>query len=237
MQREIKQERPSSFFGGSSHDAYENAEATREMRPQLPFIISGGSVTELYYFRHIHDLTEYKFDIRPQFFGYESNYTKVFERNIDIIRREVADALIYCVFDWDTIYDSEENRKKHKQFCEKVKKSIESGTVRLCPSMPCIEYWFLLHFEDTKELFKDCKTVIETKMKDYALELFDIKSAWNGLFKKKKLVDPKDWVEKLLADNKLNLAIERAKSNIDDPSTIPDDRSFSYIYKIFDEYK
>lgn len=39
-----------------------------------PFLICGGSNTERYYFTHINDKTDYKLNIRPRYFGDESNY-------------------------------------------------------------------------------------------------------------------------------------------------------------------
>ncbi|MCQ2204888.1 MAG: RloB family protein [Bacteroidales bacterium] len=236
MDREIKQEKTDSFFADASQTAYEYVDAIRDMHPQYPFIISGGKKTERWYFKHINDLTEYKFIVRPQFFGDESNYTVVFRKNIETIKNEATDAQIYCVFDWDTIFDSAKNQTKHDKFCNKIKPLIDNGSVVLCPSMPCIEYWFFLHFEDSHELIKNCKGLIEKKMKEYTLRLFDIKGAWKDVFKKQKLIEPNEWVKKLLEDGKLDLAIARAKDNIPNNASIPQDQSFSFVYKIFDEY-
>ena len=57
-------------------------EGTREMGPLYPFLISGGTNTERYYFTHINDTTDYKFNIRPKYFADESNYTDAFPKRI-----------------------------------------------------------------------------------------------------------------------------------------------------------
>ena len=53
-------------------------DGTRDMGPLYPFLISGGTNTERYYFTHINDTTDYKFNIFPKYFGNESSYTEIF---------------------------------------------------------------------------------------------------------------------------------------------------------------
>ena len=132
---------------------------TREMAPLAPFIISGGKNTERYYFQHISSLyAQYPFEVRPRFFGKESNYTKEFPLRIKEILND-PDAKIFCVFDWDTIRGNKENLKRHKDFEKEIKSYIDNGQVILCPSMPSFEYWFLLHFKNTTQLIATCNEV------------------------------------------------------------------------------
>ena len=49
----------------------EQDDGTRELGELYPFLISGGTNTERYYFTHINDTTDYKFNIRPRYFGDE----------------------------------------------------------------------------------------------------------------------------------------------------------------------
>ena len=123
----------------------EQDDGTRELGELYPFLISGGTNTERYYFTHINDTTDYKFNIRPRYFGDESNYTEAFPKRIREVLSINNDAKIYCVFDWDTIYGDETKLKKHEAFEKQFKEEISNGTVTVCPSMPSIEYWFLLH--------------------------------------------------------------------------------------------
>ena len=62
-------------------DSSQRDVGTREMG-LYPFVISGGKNTEHFYFKHISEITDYKFIIKPEYFGGESNYTKVFPKRI-----------------------------------------------------------------------------------------------------------------------------------------------------------
>ena len=53
-----------------------------ELRPSYPFIVSGGRNTERYYFKHVSKITDYKFNVRPEYFGDESSYVDVFPERI-----------------------------------------------------------------------------------------------------------------------------------------------------------
>lgn len=224
LAEEIKQ--PKYFEGkiGVSHK-----EGTRDLFPLSPFIISGGKNTERYYFQHINTIKGTSFNIEPKYFGKESKYTKEFPKRISEILKNHNDAKIFCVFDFDTVYDNEANQGRHKEFVENIKDNIDKGIVVLCPSMPCIEYWFLLHFEDDKSLFLNCESLKESLkcMESYFDKDKYGKSVISKL-KEKEYIENKDWVEKLCADGKLEMAIERAEKKTDSMN-----QSYSYVYKIF----
>lgn len=208
---------------------------TREMGKLYPFLISGGSNTERHYFTHINDKTDYKFNIRPKYFGEESNYTRVFPKRIQEILNTNNDVKIFCVFDWDTIYGNKTNLEKHKAFEVQFKKEISNGSVTLCPSMPSIEYWFLLHFLDYTKLLKNYGEVA-TRLAPYLKQCFsNPKTPIKKLLKTEKFLKDAMWVEKLCADGKLSTAIERAEKNIDKAIAEGklEKQSYSYIYKIF----
>jgi hypothetical protein len=204
-------------------------EGTKEMAPLLPFVISGGKNTEYYYFKHINTIKGTSFNIEPEYFGKKSEYTKEFPKRISVILQKHNDAKIFCVFDFDTVYDNDANKKRHEDFVEKIKDNIDKGRVVLCPSMPCIEYWFLLHFEDDKSLFLNCESLKESLkcMESYFDKDKYGKSVISKL-KEEKYIKNKDWVEKLCAEGKLEKAIERAENKTDSMN-----QSYSYVYKIF----
>lgn len=110
-------------------------DGTRDMGELYPFVISGGKNTERYYFMHVNDTTEYKFNLRPKYFSDESNYTESFTKRINEILESNNDARIFCVFDWDTIYDNRTRLQKHKIFERNFRNEISEGTVTLCPSI------------------------------------------------------------------------------------------------------
>lgn len=207
----------------------------REMGELYPFLICGGTNTERYYFTHINDKTEYKFNIRPRYFGDESNYTNAFPKRIREVLSANNDAKIYCVFDWDTIYGDGTKLKKHEAFEKQFQTEILNGTVTICPSMPCIEYWFLLHFWDYTKLMKSYGEVADL-LAPHLKPCFPYEDiSLKKLLKTEKyLIDP-TWVENLCAEGKLALAIERAEKNI--VAAVANgtlkEQSFSYVYKVF----
>lgn len=213
----------------------EQDEGTREIAELYPFLICGGTNTERYYFTHINDTTNYKFTIRPHYFGDESNYTEVFPKRIREVLRANNDAKIFCVFDWDTIYGDDTKLKKHEAFEEQFKNEISQGVLSICPSMPSIEYWFLLHFVDYTKLLKSYGEVAGV-LAPYIKSCFPNPTTHlKKLLKMEKNLTDATWVKNLCADGKLALAMERAEKNVKvavDAGKLKE-QSYSYVYKVF----
>ena len=221
----------------SPQESPEKDEGTRDMGPLYPFLISGGTNTERYYFTHINDTTEYKFNIRPKFFADESNYTEAFPKRIKKILNANTDPKIFCVFDWDTIYGIDAKIKKHEDFEKQFRTEIDNGNVVICPSMPSIEYWFLLHFEDKTDLLKDYRA-ISNILAPYLKPCFaDPTKNLKKLLKQEKYLQDSTWVKNLCSDGKLDAAIKRAEDNIKAAEEAGDlaNQSYSYVYKAFKE--
>lgn len=220
--------------------SFEN-KGSRTMRPLFPFVISGGKNTERYYFRHVSDTTTYKFNVLPEYFGMESGYTEIFPNRIKKILKDNPDAQIFCVFDWDTIRGHNKKLEKHQAFVNQFKTEIDSGTVVLCPSMPSIEYWFLLHFENTTELIKTCGRTLQNRLTPYMLPYFPDTGGKKLLkvLKSEEYVGESVWVEKLCEDGKLEDAIQRAENNIKAAKLAGnlDDQSYSFVYLPFKQLK
>ena len=212
----------------------EQDEGKRDMGPLYPFLISGGRNTERWYFVHINDITDYKFNIIPKYFGDESNYTEVFPKRIKGILEKNIDAKVYCVFDWDTIFNNDDNLAKHKAFENEIQADIDNGKVILCPSMPSIEYWFLLHFQNYTELIKTNGNTIGI-LAPYIKAWFSSDKKLSKILKSKKHIKSPHWVEKLCSDGKLELAIQRAENNINTAkeNNDLDNQSYTYVYKLF----
>ena len=212
----------------------------RTMRPLFPFVISGGKNTERYYFRHIADTTSYKFNVIPEYFGMESGYTEIFPIRIRKILKDNPDAQIFCVFDWDTVRGHTKKLEKNQAFVNQFKSEIDSETVVVCPSMPSIEYWFLLHFENYTDLIPRCGRKIQTLLSPYMTPYFpDSKKKLLNLLKSEEYINKSEWVEKLCADGKLDAAIKRAEDNINAANNAGelDNQSYSYVYKVFKNVK
>ena len=212
----------------------EQDEGKRDMGPLYPFLISGGRNTERWYFVHINDITDYKFNIIPKYFGDESNYTEVFPKRIKGILEKNIDAKVYCVFDWDTIFDNDDNLNKHKAFESEIQTDIDNGSVILCPSMLSIEYWFLLHFENHTQLIKTNGNAIGF-LAPHIKSWFSSDKKLSRILKSEKYIQSPHWVEKLCSDDKLELAIERAETNINiaKENNELDNQSYTYVYKLF----
>lgn len=143
------------------------------------------------------------------------------------------DAKIFCVFDWDTIYGDETKIKKHEAFEKQFQIEISNGTVTICPSMPSIEYWFLLHFVNYTKLLKNYGEVSNI-LAPHLRPCFanPEKTPLKKLLKREKYLKDSMWVEKLCNDGKLALAIERAEKNIKNANNL-NAQSYSYVYKVF----
>jgi len=225
------------YFEAVPAPSQEEDEGTRDMGPLYPFLISGGTNTERYYFTHINDTTEYKFNIRPKYFADESNYTEAFPKRIKEILNANTDPKIFCVFDWDTIYGIDAKIKKHEDFEKQFRTEIDNGNVVICPSMPSIEYWFLLHFEDKTDLLKDYRA-ISNILAPYIKPCFaDPTKNLKKLLKQEKYLQDSTWVKNLCSDGKLDTAIKRAEDNIKAAEEAGDlaNQSYSYVYKAFKE--
>lgn len=200
MARELEENvEQKPYFEAVQTPSPETDEGTREMGELYPFLISGGSNTERFYFTHINDTTAYKFNIRPKYFGNEARL------------------------------------KKHGNFVAQFAKEIADGTLTICPSMPCIEYWFLLHFEDYTQLLKDYPAV-SNRLASYKEQLFpESSTGLKKLLKKEKFLKDSTWVENLCAEGKLDLAAERAEENIAAAVEAGklEEQSYSYVYKVF----
>ena len=223
------------YFEAVEAPSPEQDEGTREMGPLYPFLISGGTNTERYYFTHIHDTTDYKFNIRPKYFADESNYTEAFPKRIKEILDANSDAKIFCVFDWDTIYGDEAKIKKHNDFENQFQTEISNGIVSICPSMPSIEYWFLLHFEDYTDLLKGYPAV-SNRLASFIKPCFpNPNKGLKQLLKMRKYLEDPTWVKNLCSNGKLDNAIKRAEDNIKAAIEADDleNQSYSYVYKVF----
>ena len=215
---------------------FEN-EGKREIRPLYPFVISGGQNTERYYFHHISETTEYKFNVVPEYIGMEASYTELFPERIGKILKDNPDAKIFCVFDWDTIRGKKKPLEKHEAFVNQFKAEIDAGIVTVCPSMPSIEYWFLLHFESRPQLIKTCGRTMQRLLSSYMLSYFQNTGGKSLLkvLKSEECVKDSGWVVKLCENGKLDDAIQRAENNIKaaEAARDLDNQSYSYVYLLF----
>ncbi len=155
--------------------------------------IVGEGLTELFYFSHLKRLLNYHCSISPRLF--ENNSIEKIEKKIVELLRE--DVFVICVFDADVSRRSEAENKKLTAL---KKRYVAKENVLLCDSLQSIEYWFLLHYEDTCRHFND-SSATEQALKRY-IPAYD---------KTRKYLEKDKWVVDMLSDNKMNRACELAE--------------------------
>jgi len=173
----------------------------------------GEGVTEQYYFKHIRALYNYRYTLKPYFFG----TTSLQDMDRKILEVIEGGGIAVCVFDTDVSQRVEAEKKKLNAL---LKKYGKKKNVFFCDSLPSVEYWFLLHFQNSNRHFNDSEAV-ERELKSF-LQNFEKKTAF---------LEKEKWVTDLCADNKLEAAIQRAKSFGQSGS------SYSNIYKAFEKFR
>lgn len=234
--RSLKDAVKAHYFEPVAQPAPESGDGIRDMFPLAPFVVSGGRNTERYYFVHVNDLSDkYKFNIRPKYFGDESAYTEVFPLRIKEILSKNADAKVYCVFDMDTVIRNG-LQAKHEEFVKELATEIGSGQVVMCDSLPSFEFWLLLHFIDYEGFLKDYPEVSQV-LAPYIRPYFDSPDkGLKKLLKSEKHLRNSAWVERLLEEGRLELAIENAKASLRRAMTEEGPHSYSNVFKAFDEF-
>lgn len=129
----------------------------RARRKPMPTIIGAG-ITEQWYFTHLKFLYDYQIKVRPRFFGNET---------ADGMAKKIAEVLndggkAICVFDADVSTWNETEKEKLDRLRKKYAKNKK---VIFCDSMPAVEYWFLLHYENTNRFLGTLKAAMQALRK------------------------------------------------------------------------
>ena len=155
--------------------------------------IVGEGQTELFYFKHLKQLMGYRCSILPRLF--ENNSIEKIEKKIKELLKE--DVFVICLFDADVSRRSDVENKKLEQL--KLKYGTKENII-LCDSLQSIEYWFLLHFEDTCRHFNN-STATEKALKKH-IPSYD---------KGQKFLKNEKWVKDMSTDGRLEIACQRAE--------------------------
>ncbi len=113
----------------------------RELKPGLHIV--GEGTTEYYYFKHLKHLFGYVYAIKPRF----CKNTSIAEMARTIHQLMAEDVTIIYVFDADT---QKRNQQEKKELNELKQRYRSNKNVHFCDSTPSIEYWFLIHFIQTR---------------------------------------------------------------------------------------
>lgn len=167
--------------------------STRHSNAPIPVIIGAG-LTEQWYFSHLHDILNIQIRIRPRFFGTEDIHQ--LDKKIAQVVNEGSMAI--CVFDTDTA--AFDNVQRQRISLLKAKYDGKKNVI-ICDSFPSIEFWFLIHYIDSNRFFSSARAVEQ-----------DLRSFIPQYAKKEVFLKNKKWVEDLVADGKLIMAVQRAKT-------------------------
>ena len=172
--------------------------------------ILGEGLTEQYYFTHIRTLFDYHYTIKPYYFS----VTSLVEMDKKITEAVTDGGFAIAVFDADVAHRNEAEKKKLESIRRKY---ANKKNVVLCDSLTSIEYWFLLHYENTNRHFKD-SAATENELRKHIPEYE----------KKAKFLEELKWVSDLCSEGKLELAQTRAKFFGEEGE------SYSNVYKAFE---
>ena len=116
---------------------------------------------------------------------------------------------------------SETERRRLQAIKDKYR---NNENVLICDSYPCIEYWFLLHYVDT------CKSYSSAAVVD------ELSKHVSGYCKDMEWAKHERWVAALRAEGQEQAARERAVKYAEDSEQYSEGKSYTNLYKFFDEY-
>ncbi|MGM0431654.1 MAG: RloB family protein [Spirochaetota bacterium] len=108
--------------------------------------IVGEGKTEWHYFDSMKNHKRFPFKIKPEL-PCNSNWRGVLRRARNLIKEHYDE--VYCVLDYDEIISDTSELRKFESEIRKLKSKKSTQNIQFILSMPCIEYWFLLHFKKT----------------------------------------------------------------------------------------
>ena len=178
----------------------------RELKRSRITVIGEG-LTERWYFEHLRTIKGYRYDCKPRFFAHQS-YEEMMKLIDWVLQNE---GIAVCVCDADITRGNEERRKK---LLEMKAKYAKETRVLICDSMPSIEFWFLIHYMNTRRYFKDSDAVSKVLTKFI-----------QGYNKTSPFLEKQNWVAEMSTDERQKDACKRA--------TLlgPQNESYSEIYK------
>lgn len=160
--------------------------------------IVGEGYTEFYYFNDYKTAERKKNEIKPEL----PKHTDI-ESIVRTARRLIDDGYdhVYCVFDMDSIYNDEMNYRK---YCELMEQTKENIGISFFKSMPCFEFWLLLHFKYSTKQHEVCSTCVD-----------DLKRYIHDYEKNQKYQRKSQFYSSMKNNGRLKIAMENSKGIYD----------------------
>ncbi len=127
---------------------------------------------------------------------------------------------IFLVIDMDVFYKDNKKMESYKRRKKQIEKMGEEN-LHFIESRPCIEFWFLLHFEQTDKLFESCNEVEKELKKEGRLPDYCKKD---------------NYTEKLYSKlkNLINIATTHSKWILEKERVTNEDYSYTYMHKMIE---
>lgn len=119
------------------------ARRSKKRKKKFRAAVVGEGITEWYYFHDLKHTEKLPYQLNPSL-PKHSDYQEIFAKARQLIFEGYDQ--VYCVIDLDVINSLEE--KPQAQYKKAKKKILKIPDVFIFETMPCTEYWFLLHYKE-----------------------------------------------------------------------------------------
>jgi hypothetical protein len=188
------------------------------------YAVLGDGLTEQFYLKYLKEIKGYGYSVSPTLF--RNIEIKEASRIIDRLLKEGHNGIVYLT-DFDTIV----NQRRLQDFNNLKALYNKNPEVLISETMPSVELWFLLHYQYTTQSFQNATEALNALKKH--MPRFEKRKVW---------LEKSQWVNELCADNKMEVAIENAKSldKARSKGNVDSHHPFSMIYKaveMFEQWK
>ncbi|MCB9292556.1 MAG: RloB domain-containing protein [Lewinellaceae bacterium] len=119
------------------------ARGRKKRKEKFRAAVVGEGITEWHYFHDLKQAEKLPYQLKPSL-PKHSNYQEIFRKARQLISEGYDH--VYCVVDLDVILSLEE--KTRERYEKAKKKLLQIPDVFIFETMPCTEYWFLLHYKE-----------------------------------------------------------------------------------------
>lgn len=127
----------------------------KKRKQRVRIAVLGEGITEWYYTNRLNQAENTNSSVKPSL-PQSSNYKSVFKKATELL--EQGFDKVICLMDMDVIQTSE---KEIRNYGVQKMKLLKNSKAIILETMPCIEYWFLLHFiEYSGKVYPSCDEVI-----------------------------------------------------------------------------